>query len=63
MTDRLWTTLASRAADFAAEESGATAIEYGIIAAGIAGVIIGLVYNVGSSIQTKLYDKIYQGMN
>jgi pilus assembly protein Flp/PilA len=63
MTDRLWTTLAARAADFTAEESGATAIEYGLIAAGIATVIIGLVYSIGSSIQTKLYDKVYQGMN
>ena len=63
MTDRLWTTLASRAADFAADEGGATAIEYGIIAAGIATVIIGLVYNIGSTIQTKLYDKVYQGLN
>ena len=35
-------------------ESGATAIEYGLIAAGIAVVIIAAVTAVGSGISTKL---------
>jgi len=37
---------------FANDESGATAIEYGLIAAGIAVVIILAVQNVGTNIKT-----------
>lgn len=37
-------------ARFAANESGATAIEYGLIAAGIAVAIITIVTNVGGSL-------------
>jgi pilus assembly protein Flp/PilA len=36
--------------DFILDESGATAIEYGLIAAGIAVVIIGAVEAVGTSL-------------
>ena len=48
----------------AAEESGATAIEYGLIAAGIAVAIIGIVFTLGNdladffqAIDTKLTSK------
>ena len=41
-------------ARFAKDESGATAIEYGLIAAGIAGVIIVIVNTIGSRINTSL---------
>ena len=34
---------------FLRDEAGATAIEYGLIAAGISVVIIGLVYGIGDS--------------
>jgi pilus assembly protein Flp/PilA len=37
---------------FAADESGATAIEYGLIAAGIAVAIITVVQNLGSKLNT-----------
>ena len=37
---------------FAQDESGATAIEYGLIAAGISVVIIGAVSTVGSNLIT-----------
>ena len=37
---------------FLADESGATAIEYGLIAAGIAIAIIGAVQGVGSQLKT-----------
>ena len=37
---------------FFRDENGATAIEYGLIAAGIAVVIIGAVQAVGSSLNT-----------
>lgn len=49
---------------FVKDESGATAIEYGLIAAGIAVVIISVVYNIGDelkksfeTIETKLKGK------
>jgi|HubBroStandDraft_6_1064221.scaffolds.fasta_scaffold25883_4 pilus assembly protein Flp/PilA len=37
---------------FAKDESGATAIEYGLIAAGISVAIIGIVGSVGSQLKT-----------
>ena len=39
---------------FLRDESGATAIEYGLIAAGIAVAIIAAVQAVGSSLNTKM---------
>jgi pilus assembly protein Flp/PilA len=42
---------------FIFDESGATSIEYAIIAAGIAGVIIVVVYSLGGSV-TGLYDSV-----
>lgn len=42
--------LASIVRRFARDDSGATAIEYGLIAAGIAGVIIAVVNNLGSKL-------------
>ena len=38
---------------FAKDESGATAIEYGLIAAGISVAIIAVVNGIGSSLNTK----------
>ena len=38
---------------FLKDESGATAIEYGLIAAGISLAIISIVNGVGSSLKTK----------
>jgi pilus assembly protein Flp/PilA len=43
---------------FAADESGTTAIEYSIIAGGIAAAIIGVISAVGTNLQTLFYDKI-----
>ena len=42
--------------DFVRDDSGATAIEYAIIAAGIASAIIVVVTSLGSSLQTKYQD-------
>jgi pilus assembly protein Flp/PilA len=39
---------------FVKDESGATAIEYGLIAAGIALAIITVVNNLGSTLNTKI---------
>ena len=38
---------------FLADETGATAIEYGLIAAGIAHAIIAVVNNLGSTLKLK----------
>ncbi len=40
--------------DFAADQSGATAIEYGLIAAGIALAIIEVIYALGTNLVEKL---------
>jgi pilus assembly protein Flp/PilA len=39
-------------AEYLSDETGATAIEYGLIAAGIAGVIIGVVNGLGTNLST-----------
>jgi pilus assembly protein Flp/PilA len=39
--------------DFIADESGATAIEYGLIAAGIALAIISVINGLGTKLNTK----------
>jgi len=41
-------------AEFAADESGATAIEYGLIAAAIALAIIEVIYALGTNLVAKL---------
>jgi pilus assembly protein Flp/PilA len=43
---------------FAADQSGATSIEYSLIAAGVAGAIIAVVSTLGTDIKSKLWDKI-----
>jgi pilus assembly protein Flp/PilA len=47
--------------NFIRDESGATAIEYGLIAAGISVVIIGLVNGIGSKLVTA-FSKIESGL-
>ena len=47
---------------FRADESGATAIEYALIAAGIAAAIIATVNSLGTTIKTALWDKIAGSM-
>jgi len=42
---------------FLLNESGATSIEYALIAAGIAGVIIAIVYSLGGDVKA-LYDRV-----
>ena len=42
--------------NFLSDESGATAIEYGLIAAGIALAIIAIVNGLGGSVNTKFTD-------
>jgi pilus assembly protein Flp/PilA len=40
------------------DERGATAIEYALIAAGVAVAISATVFSLGSEVKTTLYDKI-----
>lgn len=42
---------------FALDESGATSIEYAVIAAGVAGVLIAVVYSLGGGV-TELYERV-----
>ena len=48
---------------FASDRSGATAIEYALVASDIAGVIILIVYALGDSVQNNLYAKIASAFN
>jgi pilus assembly protein Flp/PilA len=48
---------------FCADESGATAIEYAMIAVGIAAAIAGTVYNLGSAVNAKLYGNLGSALN
>ncbi|MCZ8314180.1 Flp family type IVb pilin [Phreatobacter sp.] len=48
---------------FASDRSGATAIEYALVASGIAGVVILAVYALGDSVQNNLYAKIASAFN
>jgi len=43
---------------FRADQSGATAIEYALIAAGIGATVAATVYNMGSTLKTTLWDKV-----
>ena len=48
---------------FLCDESGATAIEYGLMAAGIALAILAAVNALGSGVKTMLFDKILDGVS
>ena len=43
---------------FRADQSGATAIEYALIAAGVGATIAATVYQLGTNIKTNLWDKV-----
>jgi pilus assembly protein Flp/PilA len=48
--------LKQKVLNFLSDESGATAIEYGLIAAGISLAIIAIVNTLGGSLNTKFTD-------
>jgi pilus assembly protein Flp/PilA len=58
MTDELLRSFGRLARRFRADERGATAIEYALIAAGVGATIAATVYNMGTQIKTTLWDKI-----
>jgi pilus assembly protein Flp/PilA len=43
---------------FLADERGATAIEYALIASGIGAAIVSIVFGVGNTVVNNLYDKV-----
>ena len=43
---------------FRADERGATAIEYALIAAGIGATVAATIYNLGTTIKSTLWDKV-----
>ena len=44
------------------DEQGATAIEYALIASGVAAAIISIVFGVGNTVTNSLYDKVSAGL-
>jgi pilus assembly protein Flp/PilA len=50
--ERFATAVVERAEAFRADASGATAIEYGLLAAGISLVIVGTVFALGETVNT-----------
>lgn len=57
-TSRFLSTVARMRTRFAADERGATAIEYALVAAGIAVAVASIVFSVGSTLKTNFYDQI-----
>ena len=55
-------TLLSNTKWFLADEGGATAIEYALIASGIGAAIISIVSGLGNTIVNNLYDKVSAGL-
>jgi pilus assembly protein Flp/PilA len=48
---------------FVADDRGATAIEYALIASGIAAAIVSIVFGLGGTVLTGYYTKISNGLN
>ena len=54
---------ARAAARFMADERGATAIEYALIASGIGAAIAAIVFGVGGTVVTNLYGDVKQAVS
>jgi pilus assembly protein Flp/PilA len=52
------TDAADRALRFAHDERGATAIEYSVVAAGVAMAVAGAIRVLGNNVLTNLYDQL-----
>ena len=57
-TSTLRPIIAPACARFIADEQGATAIEYAVIAAGVGATVSATVFGVGSGLKTNFYDKL-----
>jgi Flp pilus assembly pilin Flp len=62
MTGRMLRSFARSVRRFCADQSGTTAIEYALIAAGVGATIAATVYNMGSTLKTAWYDKLANKM-
>jgi len=49
-------------ARFLADEHGATAIEYALIASGIGAAVISIVFGLGTTVTNNLYNKVSTGL-
>jgi pilus assembly protein Flp/PilA len=58
LIEAIWSSTSDTLRRFASDTRGATAIEYAIIAAGVGAAIAATVYNLGTTVQTTLYNKI-----
>ena len=47
---------------FLADERGATAIEYALIASGIGAAVISIVFGLGTTVTNNLYNKVSTGL-
>ena len=56
--ETLCETIGCELSRFRSDESGATAIEYAMIAAGVSVSIVGAVMGLGSNLKTTFYDKL-----
>jgi len=56
--ETLLMTARRRFRDFAADQHGAAAIEYAMIASGVAVALAATITSIGSSVRTTLYDKL-----
>jgi Flp pilus assembly pilin Flp len=56
--DMLRSDTAALARRFCGDTSGATAIEYGLMAAGIGGTVAATVWSLGAEVKQKLYDSL-----
>lgn len=58
MTGELLRSFGKLARHFHADESGATAIEYALIAAGVGATVAATVYNMGTALKAVWWDKL-----
>ena len=58
MTGEVLVSFGRLARRFRADESGATSIEYALIAASIGATIAATVYNMGTTLKTEWWDKV-----
>jgi Flp pilus assembly pilin Flp len=59
---RFWSKLSRRASELPADRRGATAVEYGLLAALISLVILPTIFGIGNGLNTTLYGGIVAGL-
>jgi Flp pilus assembly pilin Flp len=59
----IFSTAANRFGRLLRDERGASAIEYGMIAAGVGVAIAATVFSLGTSVKTNLYQRVLDAFN